>query len=109
MKARVKLSMTVVLTVEGKSEDSIMDWLSETTPQEALMLANHDVEDIDYEEEILCTVLSNKKADYDYAIGYLDGINGEYTKNKKLGDSNDYHRGNVRASTALGIAKNVKF
>ena len=64
MKAWVKLSMTVVLTVEGKSEDSIMDWLSETTPQEALKLANHDVEDIDYEEEILCTVLSNEKADY---------------------------------------------
>jgi len=54
-------------------------------------------------------IKTNKQADYDFAIGYLDGINGEYTKDKKLGNNNNYHRGNVRASTALGIAKNVKF
>lgn len=52
---------------------------------------------------------SGKDEDFYFAIGYCDGIENKYTNDNKLGNNNDYHRGNIRASTALGIAKNVKF
>ena len=39
MKARVRLTFSIEMSVEGKSEDAIMNWLSNHTPEEALELA----------------------------------------------------------------------
>lgn len=39
MKAKVELTYSVTLFVEGKSSDAISDWLAQTTPSEALKQA----------------------------------------------------------------------
>ena len=66
MKCKVRLTHTVTLFVEGKSEDQIQDWLAKTTPEEAYLLAldNGGQPDIDYEEDIVCEVSKNSIVDY---------------------------------------------
>lgn len=66
MKCKVKLTHTVTLFVEGKSEDQIRDWLVQTTPEEAYLLAydnGHKVES-EYDEEIICEVRDDSEVDY---------------------------------------------
>lgn len=63
MKCKVRLTRTVELFVEGKDEDIILDWLRETTPEEAYLLTDGNVED-SYDEEILCPVSEESEVDY---------------------------------------------
>ena len=63
MKCKVRLTRTVELFVEGKDEEAIMDWLLETTPEEAYLLTGGNVED-SYDEEIICCVSENSDVDY---------------------------------------------
>jgi hypothetical protein len=66
MKCKVRLTHTVELYVEGKSEDQIQDWLAQTTPEEAYLLAyeNSYTVESDYSEEIICTVRDDAEVDY---------------------------------------------
>lgn len=63
MKCKVRLTRTVELFVEGKSEDAILDWLYQTTPEGAYLAADGDVED-EYNEEILFEVQDNSVVNY---------------------------------------------
>lgn len=63
MKRKVMLTRTVELIVEGKDEEAIMDWLSQTTPEEACELAHGSFRDI-YDEDILCNVKNSVVANY---------------------------------------------
>ena len=63
MKYKVRLTQTVEMFVEGKSEEAVMDWLYSTTPQEAVDLATNMV-DVTYDEEIVCTVREDSEVDY---------------------------------------------
>lgn len=65
MKCKVRLTRIVELFVEGKDEESIMDWLCETTPEEACLFADGSVED-HYDEEIICPV--NDESEVNYTI-----------------------------------------
>lgn len=63
MKCKVRLTRTVELYVEGKSEEVILDWLYQTTPEGAYLVADGDVED-EYNEEIVCTVRDDAEVNY---------------------------------------------
>ena len=63
MKCKVRLTRTVELFVEGKDEDTILDWLFATTPEQAYLLTNGSVED-QYDEEIVCFVRDDSEVDY---------------------------------------------
>lgn len=63
MKCKVRLTRTVELFVEGKDEETIMDWLYQTTPEQAYLLADGDVED-EYTDEIICCVANNSEVNY---------------------------------------------
>lgn len=63
MKAKVRLTYTVEMFVEGESEEAISDWLSCTTPTQAKNSANKMVDE-DYSEEILCVVRDDSVVDY---------------------------------------------
>lgn len=63
MKCKVRLIRTVELFVEGKDEESIMDWLYQTTPEGAYLAADGDVSD-EYDEEILCVVRDDSEVNY---------------------------------------------
>lgn len=63
MKCKVRLTRTVELFVEGKDEEAIMDWLRETTPEEAYQLADGGADD-SYDEEIICPVRDDSIVDY---------------------------------------------
>lgn len=63
MKCKVRLTRTVELFVEGKNEDAIMDWLRQTTPEEAYLLADGDVDET-YDEEIICPVRDDSDVAY---------------------------------------------
>lgn len=63
MKCKVRLTYSVDLVVEGDSEEDIYDWMNCTTPEEARILANLNVDE-HYGEEILCTMPNNVEADY---------------------------------------------
>lgn len=63
MKYKVKLSYTVELFVEGKSEETVQDWLNYTTPSQARELAGKSISE-DYNDEILCRVADNSIVDY---------------------------------------------
>lgn len=63
MKCKVRLTRTVELFVEGKDEDAIMDWLYQTTPERAYLLADGDVED-EYTDEIVCCVRDDSMVNY---------------------------------------------
>lgn len=64
MKCKVRLTRMVEMFVEGKNEDAIMDWLRQTTPEEAFKLADGHVNDEAYDEEIVCTVREDSVVDY---------------------------------------------
>ena len=64
MKCKVRLTHTVTLFVEGKSEDQILDWLAQTTPQDAYLLSYGSGVDQEYEEEIICEVREDSDVDY---------------------------------------------
>lgn len=64
MKCKVRLTRMVEMFVEGKDEDAIMDWLRQTTPEEAFRLADGHVNDEAYEEEIVCVVREDSVVDY---------------------------------------------
>ena len=63
MKCKVRLMRAVELIVEGKSEEEIQDWLNQTTPEGAYLLADGAVDE-HYEEEIVCTVKDNTEVNY---------------------------------------------
>lgn len=63
MKCKVRLTRTVEMIVEGKSEETILDWLYQTTPEGAYLAADGDVED-EYDEEIICTVSDDSNVNY---------------------------------------------
>ena len=63
MKCKVRLIHTVELYVEGKSEEAILDWLYQTTPEGAYLLADGDLED-EYNEEIVCVVRDDSEVNY---------------------------------------------
>lgn len=63
MKCKVRLTRTVELFVEGKNEDAIMDWLRQTTPEDAYLLTD-GVADDEYEEEIVCCVREDSDVNY---------------------------------------------
>lgn len=63
MKCKVRLTRTVELIVEDKSEDSILDWLCTTTPEGAYLVADGDVMD-EYNEEIVCYVSDDSAVNY---------------------------------------------
>lgn len=65
MKYKVRLTRTVELNVEGKDYEAIMDWLLQTTPEGAYLLADGAVEEY-YDEEIVCDLKDD--ADVDYVI-----------------------------------------
>ena len=63
MKCKVRLTRAVELFVEGKSEDAILDWLWQTTPEGAYLAADGDVGD-EYNEEIVCVVRDDSVVNY---------------------------------------------
>ena len=63
MKCKVRMTHTIEFFVEGKSEDSILDWLNNTTPEEARELIN-DVDYEEYAEEIICPIADDSIVDY---------------------------------------------
>ena len=63
MKCKVRLTRTVELIVERKSEDSILDWLYTTTTEGAYLEANGCVDE-EYSEEIICPVRDDSEVDY---------------------------------------------
>lgn len=63
MKCKVRLTHTVELFVEGKDEETIMDWLAQTTPEGAIHAAGGNVAE-EYDEEILCEVRNDSVVDY---------------------------------------------
>jgi hypothetical protein len=63
MKCKVRLTRTVELFVEGKDKEAIMDWLYQTTPEGAYLLADGDVED-EYTDEIVCCVRDDSIVNY---------------------------------------------
>jgi hypothetical protein len=64
MKCKVRLTRTVEIFVEGSSEDAIMDWLRQTTPEQAYMLTDGNVDCDTYDEEIVCCVRDDSIVDY---------------------------------------------
>ncbi len=63
MKAKVRLSYTVELVVEGEDMEAISDWMAETTPAEAYQMAN-GIHDERFDDEILEIVDDNVKANH---------------------------------------------
>ena len=63
MKCKVRLTHTVELFVEGKDTETILDWLYQTTPEEAIHAANGNVTE-EYDEEILFEIRDNSVVDY---------------------------------------------
>ena len=66
MKARVRLSYTIELSVEAKSEEAIMEWMSGITPDEVASLVDKHQIDESYDEEIICPI--SEISDVDYVI-----------------------------------------
>ena len=63
MKCKVRLTRTVELFVEGESEEAILDWLYQTTPEGAYLAADGDIED-EYDEEIVCRIRDDSDVNY---------------------------------------------
>ena len=63
MKCKVRLTRTVEMYVDGKSEEAILDWLYQTTPEGAYLAADGDVQD-EYTEEIVCRVQDDAEVNY---------------------------------------------
>ncbi len=63
MKCKVRLTRTVELFVEGRDEDTILDWLRENTPESVYLATDGNVED-EFDEEIVYVVSDST------AVGY---------------------------------------
>lgn len=63
MKCKVRLTHTVELFVEGKDEETIIDWLNETTPMSAYLLSDGNAME-EYDEKILFEVRDNSVVGY---------------------------------------------
>lgn len=63
MKCKVRMTHTIEFFVEGKSEDSILDWMNGVTPEQARELID-DVDYEDYAEEIICPITDDSIVDY---------------------------------------------
>jgi hypothetical protein len=63
MKCKVRMTHTIEFFVEGKSEDSILDWMNGVTPEQARELIN-DVDYEEYAEEIICPIADDSIVDY---------------------------------------------
>jgi hypothetical protein len=63
MKCHVRLTRAVELIVEGKSENEIMDWLRQNTPEAVYLDADGNVTD-EYSEEIICQVSDDSEVNY---------------------------------------------
>lgn len=63
MKCKVRMTHTIEFFVEGKSEDKILDWMYNKTPEEVRELIK-DVEYEDYTEEIICPIADDSIVDY---------------------------------------------
>ena len=64
MKARVRLSYTIELSVEGKSEEAITDWMNGITPDEVAELVDRHQVDESYDEEFICPIAEDSIVDY---------------------------------------------
>ena len=64
MKARVRLSYTIELSVEGNSEEAIVDWMSCITPEEVRDLVDLSQVTESYDEEFICPIANNSAVDY---------------------------------------------
>ena len=62
MKAKVRLTYSVEMFVEAKSEEQLQDWLNTTTPIEAADQAINFVNQ-NYTEEIICHVSDDSIVD----------------------------------------------
>lgn len=63
MKCKVRMTYTIEFFVEGKSEDTIQEWMNGITPEQARDLIN-DVDYENYTEEIICPVADDSIVDY---------------------------------------------
>ena len=63
MKCKVRFTRTVEIFVEGESEEAILDWMMQTTPEGAYLAADGSGTD-EYNEEIVCVVDENSVVDY---------------------------------------------
>ena len=63
MKCKVRFTRIVEMFVEGESEEAILDWLYQNSPESAYLAADGDVED-EYNEEIVCVVDDNSVVNY---------------------------------------------
>lgn len=64
MKARVRLSYTIELSVEGKSIEAITDWMNCITPDEVAELVDRHQVDESYDEEFICPIAEDSIVDY---------------------------------------------
>lgn len=64
MKAKVRLTMSVELIVEGDNEEVITDWLNTTSPSEAIKLSDGNIEDVFYNDKILGFAPANARPGY---------------------------------------------
>ena len=62
MKYKVKMTHTVELFVEAKSEEEVLDWMYSRTPDQVKEMTPNCTED--YEDEIVCSVSDNSVVDY---------------------------------------------
>ena len=63
MKCKVRFTRTVEMYVEGEDEAAILDWMYQTTPEQAYLLADGDVEET-YNEEIICPIRDDCEVNY---------------------------------------------
>lgn len=70
MKRKVRLTHTVELVIEGKSEDRIYDFIQTHTPSEVKKLVNSSCGDVEesYDEEILDGFSEDDFVKADYVI-----------------------------------------
>lgn len=54
MVAKVRMTHTVELFIEGETEDDIQDWMNNHTPEEVVRNGKYNTEDFD--DEIICWV-----------------------------------------------------
>ena len=63
MKCKVRFTRTVEIFVEGETEEEILNWMMQTTPEGAYLAADGGGTD-EYNEEIVCVVDDNSMVDY---------------------------------------------
>lgn len=63
MKCVVRLTKTIDLKVEGRTEEDVLNWLMRTTPDDAEKLVDDDMR-AEYNEEIIRPIDENSEVDY---------------------------------------------